>query len=404
MSKKVKQISLRDDSESNREIKKHSSIVQLGGLATLLERKLINAAIWITKDQLKRNPNEVRFSAEIGLFKRLLGYKDTKNDDLKECLRNLRRTEFEYNIMHKDGERWGNFSYFSDVEIESWGRGRTTHITREYPSRILKVIQNPKMFVRLNLLIIMGLDSKHSVVLYEFLKDYVGIGKYTIHINDFRNLMGIENGQYNSFSMLKQRVIDTAIAEIVEKTDLDVSYEVERIGRKVNSLLFKMRLKKHRLDLFPNSEKIKKKLQYFGLKEKKINELLKVHDQQYLQANIEVVEQEAKKGSIKKLSAYLLKAFQDDYRPQESEFAKVEAQKITERTAQETEEKEIQEAQKQRLRAFNKWRKETTVQRFSEMQNEEKEALKNAFLKEVENVDYIANVLKSKGFENIIIQ
>jgi len=159
MKKRAKQISLWNDNESNREIKKHSSIVQLGGLATLMERKLINAAIWITKDQLKRDANQLRFTAEIEHFKRLIGYKDTKNDDLKEALRNLRRTEFEYNIMHKDGERWGNFSYFSDVEIQTGGRGHKTFISWEYPSRVLKVIQHPKMFVRLNLLVIMGLDN-----------------------------------------------------------------------------------------------------------------------------------------------------------------------------------------------------------------------------------------------------
>jgi len=157
-----------------------------------LERKLINAAIWITKDQLKRNPNQLRFSSDISVFKRLVGYKDNKNDDLKEALRTLRRTEFEYNILHKDGESRGNFSYFSDVEITSMGKGVHTKIFREYPSRVLKVIQHPEMFVRLNLLVIMGLSSKHSVVLYEFLKDYINLGKYSIHIKDFKELMGIE--------------------------------------------------------------------------------------------------------------------------------------------------------------------------------------------------------------------
>lgn len=175
MKKKSKQITLWDEGSANREIKKHSSLVQLSGFGTLLERKLINAAIWITKDQLKRNPHQLRFSADIGAFKRLIGYKDTKNEDLKGALRSLRRTEFEYNILHKDGEVWGNFSYFSDVEIQSRGKGHASHVIWEYPTRVLSVIQHPNMFVRLNLLVIMGLNSKHSVVLYEFLKDYIGL-------------------------------------------------------------------------------------------------------------------------------------------------------------------------------------------------------------------------------------
>jgi len=40
---------------------------------------------------------------------------------------------------------------------------------------VLDVIKHPNMFVKLNLLVIRGLDSKHSIALYEFLKDYLNI-------------------------------------------------------------------------------------------------------------------------------------------------------------------------------------------------------------------------------------
>ena len=103
----------------------------------------------------------------------MTGFKDGNNEELKESLRSLRRTEFEYNLFNKDKTEWGNFSYLSDVEIRTQGRGKSTYIFWEFPSRVLKVIKDPNMFVKLNLLVLLGLDSKHSIVLYEHLKDYV---------------------------------------------------------------------------------------------------------------------------------------------------------------------------------------------------------------------------------------
>lgn len=59
---KSKQISFFEEEDNSFwEIKKHSCLVQMGGAATLLQRKLMDASIWITRDQLKRNPDQKIF-------------------------------------------------------------------------------------------------------------------------------------------------------------------------------------------------------------------------------------------------------------------------------------------------------------------------------------------------------
>lgn len=121
---KSKQITLFDENDSYWEIQKHSSFVQMGNLQTMLQRKLMNVSIRVTRDQLKRSPNQKRFSIDVGILRRLTGFKDGNNDDLKESLRALRRHEFEYNILNKfkGVEERGNLSFFSDVQIKSYGR------------------------------------------------------------------------------------------------------------------------------------------------------------------------------------------------------------------------------------------------------------------------------------------
>jgi hypothetical protein len=64
-----KQISLFD--KSYFEIKKHSSIVQMSNIATLQERKVMNALLRIAKDNLKRTPDDRVFTTDLGILKRL---------------------------------------------------------------------------------------------------------------------------------------------------------------------------------------------------------------------------------------------------------------------------------------------------------------------------------------------
>ena len=117
-----KQIALFDGNESVREIKKHSSIVQIGNLTTKQERKAMNALIWLAKDTLKRNADERVFTIDIGIVKSLCGFTDTNNIDLKNALRNLADTKIEYNILNKDHSERGIFSFLASARIKEQGR------------------------------------------------------------------------------------------------------------------------------------------------------------------------------------------------------------------------------------------------------------------------------------------
>jgi len=61
----------------------------------------------------------------------------------------------------------------------------------EFPTPILEAVKNPQMYVKLDLLILRGLNSKYSSALYESLKDYQKLKKIRIEIDRLRKLMGV---------------------------------------------------------------------------------------------------------------------------------------------------------------------------------------------------------------------
>lgn len=407
MGKRSTQISLFDGNDSYREIKKHSSMVQMTNVTTLQERKVMNSLIWIAKDMLKRQPDSGSFNCDLWILKRLSGLNDTNNEELKDALRNLVDTKVEYNIFNKDKKERGVFSVLAEAKLQEQGRWKPTFVSFEFPSTVLEVVKNPNMYVRLDLLIIRDLKSKHSIALYEFLKDYQNIGRFRCGIEEFRKLMGIQPGQYEIFTMLRKRVLEKAVHEINEKTDLMVNYDLELAGRKTTAILFEMQGNDMPFQEEEAHQAIREKLGGFGLKEEKIEELLENHDEQYLWANIGIVEEQVKKGKVSNVVAYLLKAFQDDYRQAETEFEKQQEEKekakIELRVKAAVEEQKANDKKEELRKQYDAELNKQIEQLLSSLSEEEISSLKEQFTNAKGSNLLVKKLIESKWFDNPLI-
>jgi len=127
-------------------------------------------------------------------------------------------------------------------------------------------------------------------------KDYEKIQALRCPVDHFKIVMGLKPKQYEIFTMLKKRVLDTAVDEINEKTDVQLSYELEREGRKVVAILFKFTPSISMQNITTGEQElIKTKLKTFELTEQSIQKLIEHHNIQYLLANIAVVEKQMRK-------------------------------------------------------------------------------------------------------------
>lgn len=86
------------------------------------------------------------------------------------------------------------------------------------------------------------LSSAYSVRLYEFLLQYLSLGKRDIEIVQLRKVLGLE-GEYEALDDLKRRIIDVSVDQINEHTDLTVAYTQRRTGRFITHLLFTIKSK-----------------------------------------------------------------------------------------------------------------------------------------------------------------
>ena len=81
------------------------------------------------------------------------------------------------------------------------------------------------------------MSSVHAVRLYELLVQYLSIGKREIEIVWLKETLDIADA-YSRIESLKRSVIEPALAQINEHSDIRVSYTQRKTGRTVTHLIF----------------------------------------------------------------------------------------------------------------------------------------------------------------------
>ena len=92
---------------------------------------------------------------------------------------------------------------------------------------VIEILRNTDYFTKLNLHEFNFLESKHSIVIYEWLKRWETAPKIPqLPIDELRRITHTaEKKTYDNFTDLKRGMLDIAVTEISEKTPYTVTYE-----------------------------------------------------------------------------------------------------------------------------------------------------------------------------------
>mgnify|MGYP000004485518 FL=1 len=88
-----------------------------------------------------------------------------------------------------------------------------------------------------------NLQSRYAMRLYEFLIRFKTSKKLEITLEDLRFRFGLLEHEYQLMSDFKKRVLDSAIKEINEHTDITVKYEQHKKGRTITGFTFTFKYK-----------------------------------------------------------------------------------------------------------------------------------------------------------------
>ena len=238
------------------EVIKASPAIQIQSKISLLQRRAWNVLLANAYSELQTA--EVHRVSVVELAAKL-GYNSNDLDYLKETLEALGACQVKWNLLNKDKkEKWGFANLLASAEIEN---GICSY---EFPKPLRLKLHNPRVYAKLNLRLQNQFRSRYALVLWEICFDYFDTDRDQgetplIPLETFRELMGIEADEYQTFKALNQFVIKPAIKEINDLTDYHVEVEHKRLGRRIGELKFRITKVKQfpvQESLFPDIENL----------------------------------------------------------------------------------------------------------------------------------------------------
>jgi plasmid replication initiation protein len=88
------------------------------------------------------------------------------------------------------------------------------------------------------------LSGGYTVRLYELLLQYLIIGHRTFQLDELREVLDAQGKAYDRINNFKARVLDYAVQQINQLTDIEICYETIKTGRSVSGFIFHIKSKK----------------------------------------------------------------------------------------------------------------------------------------------------------------
>ena len=112
------------------------------------------------------------------------------------------------------------------------------------PAIVPLITRLEEHFTKYELEQISNLSSAYAIRLYELLIAWRSTGKTPVlELSDFRNKLGVESHEYQRMDHFKNKVLDFAVNQINEHTDITAKYEQHKSGRKITGFSFTFKQK-----------------------------------------------------------------------------------------------------------------------------------------------------------------
>ena len=164
-------------------------------------------------------------------------------ESLQSACKSLYESEFVWLGKDEQGDPQKNTSRFVQRATYNEGKG---FVEVMFGNDIIPLITRlSKEYTEYELIQIRNLNSVYALRVFEMLMQWKILGKTPlVTIEDLRSRLGIAVHQYKLMSNFKKRVLDLAINEINEHTDITASYKQYKQGKAIVGFTFTFKQKK----------------------------------------------------------------------------------------------------------------------------------------------------------------
>jgi plasmid replication initiation protein len=163
-------------------------------------------------------------------------YSGANYTNIKQTLKHLRDKSIWITLA--DGYEI-TLSWFDYIKIK---KDSGTIIIKISDSMKPYLIQLKNQYTQYELLYILAMKSQYSLRLYEILKSYENFHKHTFEIDELKKRLSAEH--YNLFADFQRNVLDIALREINDFSDINVEYKIIKESRRFAKIEFFIEIEK----------------------------------------------------------------------------------------------------------------------------------------------------------------
>ena len=409
-------------------LKTPQSIVHIKHTVSLRQYKYWVLLLRFYRDffELQEEPDKKGFySVPIARISEYMGYEPIKAE-LKTDFEALRREPIIINVLDKDGKKATHGMGF----ISEWKITSKT-IVFKIPSFLEDVMRGEdeaaRIFQLLNWSIFNSFNGKYEAIIYKLCKDYLGVGRSPyMTVVEYRDYIGLKENEYTKFKELNRWTISNPLKAINdnEMSDIEVSVEFKRTGRKVEGLYFKAKERKQTILPFPEFEPHKAfSLAKVAISIQDQNKYLEIMPPEEIEATIQRANEYGDsikaKGQTVRMAAIYHKAFLERWGVQYLEQRKAEKAEAAKKLEARKEQDSLAHAKKTTAEQGAQDKKALFQKAFNDfllLPENEQEALKQAFFEQADlvvktkikeeqrkGVDIFASPLVSSMFKVFLI-
>jgi len=226
------------------DVVKNNALIQINANLSINEQKIFNFILFCVRENKLKNNVLLTSVKEINNF---IGVY-INHKQIRANFKNMIKTIVEVDVLKNDTVKWEISTLIRKVKYND---GDISILLEE---ELVKKILNPNRFTHLNFTLINHFKSKFSIRLYELAmssmkKDNAYIQLPKFDIDTFKQLMGIDiKNQYTRFAHLKSKVIDKAVSEINETSDITINYTLIKSGNQYSHIKFHTKYKNNNLE------------------------------------------------------------------------------------------------------------------------------------------------------------
>lgn len=332
---------------TKKDLKKHVAAIQVSNKVGLLGRKSWNVLLLNAyEDLLKKDKHEIPLS----VLCETTGHNSRNYESIKMALKRLQTTLVEWDIL--GGADVNGVWVDNCASAQMLGSWKISEGVLEYyfPQGLPELLFEPSVYQRIDISQQKLFKSSHSLALWENCFRYVGVGSTGfIEVDKWRELLGGTGKIHQQYKFFKVKVLNPAIKEVNEVSNISVEMQTEKKGRKITKICFLVKEKEQK-NLFSDAlHDLKASAEYEDLLKVGAHKVQAIkwlgdHSFPYIREKLNLLAKVQQKKTLDNPVGWLRKAIENDYA--DSEVEQKQAQK---KLRSEREEKERKEAETRRL-------------------------------------------------------